>query len=132
VTDLERSPTRWSNAAALKPLRGVGGFAAMALDTFVAMFRWPFAWREFLEQTWFVARVSLVPTLLLSIPFVVLAVFTFNVLLVEIRRGRPFWHRRRASCRQSDRALRHGFSRRRGRSLSESVNLFEAPVSGIY
>lgn len=87
MTDLERSPTRWSNAAALKPLRGVGGFAAMALDTFVAMFRWPFAWREFLEQTWFVARVSLVPTLLLSIPFVVLAVFTFNVLLVEFGAG---------------------------------------------
>ncbi len=42
-----------------------------------------FARREYLLQTWFVARVSLVPTLMLSIPFTVLTVFTFNVLLVE-------------------------------------------------
>lgn len=55
----------------------------MALDTFVAMFKRPFAWRELLLQTWFVARVALLPTLMLSIPYVVLTVFTFNVLLVE-------------------------------------------------
>ena len=55
----------------------------MALDTFVAMFRPPFAWREFILQSWFVARVSIVPTLMLAIPFTVLLVFTFNVLLVE-------------------------------------------------
>ena len=67
----------------VKPFRGFGGFLAMALDTFVCMFRRPFAWRELLLQTWFVARVSLVPTLFLSIPFTVLTVFTFNVLLVE-------------------------------------------------
>lgn len=66
-----------------KPLRGLGGFVAMVLDTFAAMFRRPFSWREYLFQTWFVARVSLVPTLFLSIPFTVLTVFTFNVLLVE-------------------------------------------------
>ncbi len=66
-----------------KPIRSVGGFFAMALDTFVAIFKPPFAWREFILQTWFVARVSIVPTLMLSIPFTVLLVFTFNVLLVE-------------------------------------------------
>lgn len=70
-------------SAALRPLRGVGGFFAMALDTFVAMVKPPFAWREFLEQTWFVARVSLVPALMLCVPYVVLAVFTFNILLIE-------------------------------------------------
>ncbi|MDT5057480.1 MAG: phospholipid/cholesterol/gamma-HCH transport system permease protein [Mycobacterium sp.] len=72
-----------STGIVVKPLRGLGGFFAMALDTFVCMFRRPFAWREYLLQTWFVARVSLVPTLFLSIPFTVLTVFTFNVLLVE-------------------------------------------------
>src|ERR1700686_1188641 len=55
----------------------------MALDVVVLLFKPPFAWREFVEQSWFVARVSLVPTLMLSIPFTVLTVFTFNVLLVE-------------------------------------------------
>src|SRR6478609_633922 len=68
---------------AMKPLRGVGEFYAMALDTLVAIPRRPFAWREFLEQTWFVARVSLVPTLMLAIPFTVLLIFTFNILLLE-------------------------------------------------
>lgn len=66
-----------------KPVRSIGGFFAMSLDTFVAMFRPPFAWREFILQSWFVARVSIVPTLMLSIPFTVLLVFTFNILLVE-------------------------------------------------
>jgi phospholipid/cholesterol/gamma-HCH transport system permease protein len=66
-----------------KPLRGVGEFFAMALDTLVLAFKPPFAWREFLLQTWFVARVSIVPTLLLTMPFMVLVVFTFNILLIE-------------------------------------------------
>lgn len=66
------------------PLHSIGDFFAMALDTLIAMFRRPFAWREFLAQSWFVARVSILPTLMLSIPFTVLLVFTFNVLLVEI------------------------------------------------
>lgn len=72
-----------SGSAATKPLRALGEFFAMAMDTFVCMFQRRFAWREYLLQTWFVARVSIVPTLFLSIPFTVLTVFTFNVLLVE-------------------------------------------------
>jgi phospholipid/cholesterol/gamma-HCH transport system permease protein len=67
----------------LEPTRAVGGFYAMALDTFVEMFKPPFAWREFVLQTWFVARVAVVPTLFLAIPFTVLVVFTLNVLLTE-------------------------------------------------
>jgi phospholipid/cholesterol/gamma-HCH transport system permease protein len=66
-----------------KPMRAVGGFFAMTLDTMVQMFKPPFAFREFLLQTWFVARVSILPTLMLSIPFTVLAVFILNILLVE-------------------------------------------------
>ena len=58
----------------LKPVRSIGGFYAMALDTLVAMVTRPLAWREFLLQTWFVARVAIVPTLLLAIPFTVLPV----------------------------------------------------------
>src|SRR5260370_3654114 len=45
--------------------------------------RRPFAWREFLLESWFVARVSLLSTLMLAIPFTVLTLFTFNILLVE-------------------------------------------------
>ena len=38
----------------------------MCLDTFVQMFRRPFQLREFIEQSWFIARVSFVPTLLVA------------------------------------------------------------------
>jgi phospholipid/cholesterol/gamma-HCH transport system permease protein len=33
------------------------------------MFRRPFQWREFVEQSWFVASVTIIPTALVSIPF---------------------------------------------------------------
>lgn len=56
----------------------------MSLETFRAMFRRPFQLREFLDQTWMIARVSLVPTLLVAIPFTVLVAFTLNILLREI------------------------------------------------
>ena len=66
------------------PARAVGGFVEMSLDTFVKIFRRPFQFREFLEQTWMIARVSLVPTLLVAIPFTVLVAFTLNILLREL------------------------------------------------
>jgi phospholipid/cholesterol/gamma-HCH transport system permease protein len=69
---------------AYTPARALGEFFAMCLDTFVQMVRPPWAWREFLLQTWFVARVSIVPTLMLAIPFTVLTTFAFNALLLEI------------------------------------------------
>jgi phospholipid/cholesterol/gamma-HCH transport system permease protein len=67
-----------------KPVRAFGGFYSMALDTFVLMFKPPFAWREFISQAWFVARVSIVPTLLLTIPYTVLLTFIETILLTEI------------------------------------------------
>ena len=70
--------------AAAKPVRALGDFFLLAFDALLALFRPPFAWREFLVQTWFVARVSIVPTIMLAIPFTVLTVFTLNILFVEI------------------------------------------------
>lgn len=67
-----------------KPVRAIGGFFAMSLDIFVLMFRPPFAWREYIIQAWFVARVSALPALMLTIPYSVLLVFTLNVLVSEI------------------------------------------------
>jgi phospholipid/cholesterol/gamma-HCH transport system permease protein len=66
------------------PVRALGGFFAMSLDTVFAVGKRPFAAREFILQCWFVARVSIVPTMMLSIPFTVLTVFILNILLVEI------------------------------------------------
>lgn len=72
-----------SRSVALAPLRSIGGFFALALDIVVTMFKPPFAWREFLDQMLFIARVSLVPAISMSIPYVVITVFIFNTLLVD-------------------------------------------------
>jgi phospholipid/cholesterol/gamma-HCH transport system permease protein len=67
-----------------KPLRSVGDFFAMSMDTMVQMFKPNFPFREFVLQTWFVARVSVVPLIMMAIPFVVLTAFILNLLLIEI------------------------------------------------
>ena len=69
------------------PVRAVGGFFAMCLDTLVLMFRPPWAWREFVFQTWFVARVSVAPAIFMAIPLIVLGTYTLNILLVEFGAG---------------------------------------------
>lgn len=66
------------------PLVGAGDFVALCIDTARELFRRPFQWREAVEQSWAIARVSLVPTLLVAIPFTVLVSFTLNILLREI------------------------------------------------
>jgi phospholipid/cholesterol/gamma-HCH transport system permease protein len=66
-----------------KPLAGVGQFFAMCGLTARAALRRPVQWREFIDQSWFVVSVSLLPTLLVAMPFTVLVVFTLNLLLVE-------------------------------------------------
>ncbi|BBX27787.1 MlaE family ABC transporter permease [Mycolicibacterium alvei] len=66
------------------PLEGVGGLFAMSMDAARFTVRRPFQWREFLDQSWFVARVSMAPTLLVAIPFTVLVSFTLNILLREL------------------------------------------------
>jgi phospholipid/cholesterol/gamma-HCH transport system permease protein len=65
-------------------MKVVGGFFAMSADAVRYIFRRPFYAREFWEQAWFVARVSLMPTLLVGIPFTVLVSFTLNILLREL------------------------------------------------
>lgn len=50
-------------------LRQTGSFFALSLDTGRATFRRPFQTAEFLQQAWFIASVTIVPTMLVSIPF---------------------------------------------------------------
>jgi phospholipid/cholesterol/gamma-HCH transport system permease protein len=52
-----------------RPLLPVGDLFAFAVDVFRAMFRRPFQWREFFDQSWFVTRVSLLPICAITIPF---------------------------------------------------------------
>jgi hypothetical protein len=69
--------------------QAVGGLFAMSADAVKFLFRRPFQTREFLRQTWFPTQVSLVPTLMVAIPFTVLVSFTINILLREL--GRRIW-----------------------------------------
>jgi len=76
-----------SRIAWTKPAVSFGDFVVLAGETFAAAFRRPFARRELIDQIWFVARVSIVPTLVLSIPYTVLIVFTLNIVLIEVGAG---------------------------------------------
>src|ERR1700740_3757716 len=73
--------------AVTKPVRAVGGFFAMSRDTFVWIFKPPITWREYLLQSWFVARVSMLPALMMTLPYSVILTFIFNILLTEIGAG---------------------------------------------
>jgi phospholipid/cholesterol/gamma-HCH transport system permease protein len=66
-----------------KPTREVGGFIAMALDTFVQVFHPPFFWKEFIEQCWFIARVATLPAAFQSLAFCGLVVYFFDVAAVS-------------------------------------------------
>ena len=50
-------------------LTQVGSFTAMCLDTFRMSVRRPFQAREFVQQAWFIASVTILPTMLVAIPF---------------------------------------------------------------
>jgi phospholipid/cholesterol/gamma-HCH transport system permease protein len=56
----------------LSPQRGLahtGSLFALALDVVRVMFRRPFQVREFIQQAWFIASVTIWPTALVAIPF---------------------------------------------------------------
>ncbi|NYJ01116.1 phospholipid/cholesterol/gamma-HCH transport system permease protein [Nocardioides thalensis] len=55
------------NAASV--IRGPGELALMVVEVTKLIFTRPFQFREFLEQAWFVTSVTLMPTILVSIPF---------------------------------------------------------------
>ncbi len=46
-----------------------GNVFALFVDVMRKMFRRPFQWREFIEQSWFIASVSILPSALVAIPF---------------------------------------------------------------
>lgn len=54
---------------ALAPVGTAGQFFAFGLDVLRALFRRPFQLREFIQQAWFIASVTIIPTALVAIPF---------------------------------------------------------------
>ncbi|HEY5860713.1 MAG TPA: ABC transporter permease [Actinomycetota bacterium] len=55
--------------SAVSVLRGPGEITAMVVEVTKRIFTTPFQFREFLEQAWFITSVTLMPTILVSIPF---------------------------------------------------------------
>jgi phospholipid/cholesterol/gamma-HCH transport system permease protein len=66
-----------------RSIRALGGFFGMTADVLVGIFTTPLAWKEYLAQSWFVARVSLLPAVLMMIPYSIINTFIFNILLKE-------------------------------------------------
>lgn len=65
-------------------LSRVGSFVSMSAGSFRAIFRRPFAFQEYLEQTVFIASVTILPAIFVTIPFTVVVQFYINQLLQEI------------------------------------------------
>jgi phospholipid/cholesterol/gamma-HCH transport system permease protein len=55
--------------SAVSVIRGPGEIAAMVVQVTKLIFTKPFQFREFVEQAWFITSVTLMPTILVSIPF---------------------------------------------------------------
>ena len=51
------------------PVRGAGEFFAFSLDVMRGLFKRPFQFAEYVQQAWFIASVTILPTALVSIPF---------------------------------------------------------------
>ena len=58
-----------TSSRALAPIGAAGNLFAFALDVGRGLFRRPFQLREFIQQAWFIASVTIIPTALVAIPF---------------------------------------------------------------
>ncbi|WP_121253397.1 MlaE family ABC transporter permease [Nocardioides ferulae] len=70
-------------ARVLAPIGTAGKLFAFALDVLRALFRRPFQLREFLQQGWFIASVTIIPTALVAIPFGAVIALQVGGLIAE-------------------------------------------------
>lgn len=75
MTTTQLRLTDYFREQARTPLDAIGGFIRMCMLTGKALFRRPFQWRESIVQCWFVMRVALLPTVIVSIPLTVLLTY---------------------------------------------------------
>lgn len=65
-------------------VRSAGDFYALSADALTGLVTGPWRWREFVDQYWFIARVSLIPTILMALPFTALVAATLNAAVCAI------------------------------------------------
>ena len=80
----DRGPFLPVSGLVAKALSSVGDVFAFALDAGRGALRRPFAWREALEQFWFVVSVSWVPAILVAIPFGAVIALQLGTLTVQV------------------------------------------------
>src|SRR4051795_2487771 len=68
----------------LAPVGTAGKFFAFALDVARSLFRRPFQVREFIQQCWFIASVTIIPTALIAIPFGAVVSMELGSLIVQL------------------------------------------------
>ncbi len=71
----------------LSPVGGVrqaGRLFALFLDVFRLTFKRPFQFREFIQQAWFIASVTIIPTALVAIPFGAVIALQLGTLAQQI------------------------------------------------
>jgi phospholipid/cholesterol/gamma-HCH transport system permease protein len=70
---------------AVEPMAvNLGSFYHMCAETARLCLKRPFQVRELVLESWFLASVSLLPAIMVAIPFCVIVVFQLNQLLVEL------------------------------------------------
>ncbi|GAB2760030.1 MlaE family ABC transporter permease [Amycolatopsis magusensis] len=65
-------------------LRETGKLFALGLDVIRGMFQRPFQVREFIQQSWFIASVTVLPTALVAIPFGALVALQLGSLITQL------------------------------------------------
>lgn len=81
------APRRWRVATATPVVNlafNFGKFYQLALSTLRQLPRRPFQFKEMFEQAWFIVSVSIIPTIMMAIPFCVIVVFQLNQLLTQM------------------------------------------------
>jgi len=65
-------------------LRETGRLFALGLDVTRGLFQRPFQVREFIQQSWFIASVTILPTALVAIPFGALVALQLGSLITQL------------------------------------------------
>src|SRR6201995_23474 len=68
----------------LAPVGTAGKLFAFGLDVGRGLFRRPFQLREFIQQAWFIASVTIIPTSLVAIPFGAVIALQLGSLSMQI------------------------------------------------
>src|SRR6478735_8300065 len=74
---------------ALAPVGTAGKLFAFGLDVGRGLFRRPFQMREFIQQAWFIASVTIIPTALVAIPFGAQSFTGSAAVLAVVREAGP-------------------------------------------